>query len=327
MRLISRRRSASIGSVPSFACTSAISFSWCRNQGSMLVICAISRTLMPCAERVADVLQPLGMRRDQPLGQDARLDLFGVDALAGLQRAHGLQQRLLEGAADGHHFADRLHLRAERFVGAGEFLELPLGNLDDDVVERRLEAGRRLARDVVGDLVERVADGELGRDLGDREARGLRRQRRRARDARVHLDDDHAPVVRIDGELNVRSAGLDADLANDGDGGVAHGLVFAIGERLRRSDGDGVAGVRAHGIEVLDGADDDDVVGQVAHQLQLVFLPAEHGFFEQDFVYGREIEAARQQFQQLFAVVGDAAAGAAERERRPQDDREIRSCC
>ncbi len=34
---------------PSFACTSEISFSWCRNQGSMLVICAISRTLMPCA--------------------------------------------------------------------------------------------------------------------------------------------------------------------------------------------------------------------------------------------------------------------------------------
>ena len=108
------------------------------------------------------------------------------------------------------------------FVGAGKFLELPLGNLDDDVVERRLEAGRRLARDVVGDLVERVADGELGRDLRDGKAGGLRRQRRRARDARVHLDDDHAAGLRIDAELNVRAAGLDADLADDGDGRVAH---------------------------------------------------------------------------------------------------------
>ena len=43
--------------------------------------------------------------------------------------------------------------------------------------------------------------------------------------------------------------------------------------------------------------------------------------FDQRFVHRREIEAARQHFQQLFAVVGDAAAGAAERERRTKDDR------
>ena len=95
-----------------------------------------------------------------------------------------LQQRFLEGAADGHDFADRLHLRAERLVGAGKLFELPLGNLDHHVIERRLEAGRRFARDVVGDFVERVADGKLGGDLGDREAGGLRGQRRGARDAR-----------------------------------------------------------------------------------------------------------------------------------------------
>ena len=74
-------------------------------------------------------------------------------------------------------------------------------------------------------------------------------------------------------------------------------------------------------IEILDRADDDDVVGQIAHHLQLELLPAEHGFFDQHFVHGREVEAARQQFQQLFAVVGDAAAGAAQGERRTQDHR------
>ena len=31
----------------------------------------------------------------------------------------------------------------------------------------------------------------------------------------------------------------------------------------------------AHGVQVLDGADDDHVVGQVAHHLQLVLLPAQ----------------------------------------------------
>ena len=61
--------------------------------------------------------------------------------------------------------------------GAGELLERPPGHLGDDVVDGRLEAGRRLPGDVVGDLVERVADGELGGDLGDREPGGLRGQR------------------------------------------------------------------------------------------------------------------------------------------------------
>ena len=207
-------------------------------------------------ERVADVLQALRMRRNQAFGQDARLDFFGADALAGLQRAHGLQQRLFEGAADGHDLADGLHLRTEGFVGAGKFLELPLGNLDDDVVERRLETGRRLARDVVGDFVERVADGELGGDFRDGKAGRLRRQSAEERETRGFISmTTMRPLCGIDGELDVGAAGLDANLADHGDGGIAHGLVFAIGECLRGGDGDGVARMHAHGIEVLDGAD------------------------------------------------------------------------
>jgi hypothetical protein len=74
------------------------------------------------------------------------------------------------------------------------------------------EAGVLLG-DVVVDLVEGVADRELGGDLGDGEAGGLGRERRGAGDARVHLDDDEAPVLGVDGELHVRAAGLDPDLA------------------------------------------------------------------------------------------------------------------
>ena len=42
----------------------------------------LRRSLAPScpAQRVANVLQPLGVRRDQPLGEDARLNLFGADA-------------------------------------------------------------------------------------------------------------------------------------------------------------------------------------------------------------------------------------------------------
>ena len=97
-----------------------------------------------------------------------------------LERAHRLLERLLEGAADGHHLAHRLHLGGQRLVGLGELLEGPARDLHHAVVDRRLERGRRLAGDVVADLVERVADGELGRDLGDGEAGGLGGERRGA---------------------------------------------------------------------------------------------------------------------------------------------------
>ena len=128
----------------------------------------------------------------------------------------------------------------------GNFSNCQRGIFDDDVIDGRLETGGRLARDVVLDFVQAIADGELRGDLGDGESGGLRRQRGAARDARVHLDDHHAAGLGIDGELDVGAAGIDADFAQAGQRGVAHHLIFAIGERLRGGDGDGIAGVHAH---------------------------------------------------------------------------------
>ncbi len=157
----------------------------------------------------------------------------------GLERAQRLLQRFRKGAPDCHRFADRFHRGRERRLGAGEFFEREARDLGDDVVDRRLERGRRrTAGDVVRDLVQGVADGKARRDLGDRKARRLRREGRGARHARVHLDHDHAPVLGIDRELHVRAARLDADLSQDRDRGVAHDLVFLVGQRQRRGDGD-----------------------------------------------------------------------------------------
>ena len=155
-----------------------------------------------------------------------------------LQRAERLLEGLLERAADGHRLADGLHLRAEVRVCGWELLERETRHLHDHIVERRLEAARRLARDVVAQLVERVADGEEGGDLRDREARRLRGERGGARDARVHLDDDAPPRLRVDGPLHVGATRRDADGVEDGERVVAHRLVFAVGERLDRRDGD-----------------------------------------------------------------------------------------
>ena len=191
-----------------------------------------------------------------------------------LQRAHGLAERFLERSADGHDLADGLHARGQRVVGALELLEREARHLHHAVVDGRLEAGGRGLRDVVHDLVERVAHGQLRGRLRDGEARGLRRERRGARHAGVHLYDDHAAVFRVDGELHVGAAGLHADLLEDGQRRRAHALVLHVRQRLRGRHRDGVARVHAHGVEVLDGAHDDAVAGAVAHDLHLVLCPA-----------------------------------------------------
>ena len=121
------------------------------------------------------------------------------------------------------------------------------------------------------------------------------------RDTRVHLDHDHVPVARVDRELDVGSARVHAHGPHDGDGRVAHALVFLVGERKRRGDGDRVARVYAHRVNILDRADHDHVVAPVAHHLQLEFLPAGEVFLDQNLpdrrlgqpVLDQELELAR----------------------------------
>jgi hypothetical protein len=130
-------------------------------------------------------------------------------------------------------------------VGAGELLEREARPLDDDVVDDRLEGGAR-ARDVVLELVERVADGELRRDLRDGVAGGLDASALE-RDTRGFISMTWTrPSSGLDRELHVRAARLDADLGHDGARRVAQPLVLAVGQRHRRRDGDRVARVDAH---------------------------------------------------------------------------------
>ena len=150
---------------------------------------------------------------------------------------------------------------------------------------------------------------------------GLAGERGAARDARIHFDHGHAAGFGIDGELDVRAARLDADFANDRGGRVAHALIFLVGERLRGRDGDRIARVDAHRVDIFDRADHDEVVAEVAHHLKLEFFPADHGFFDQRLMNGARIERAGDGVRKFLVVVRDRAAGAAERERRANHDR------
>ena len=218
---------------------------------------------MPRASRVAAVAMAV-----RP---ECILPFHSFDASEGLSRPAcpisseriAFCRRLLEGSADRHDFADRFHLRRQlRLSTPGKFLEREARDLRDDVVDRRLEARGRLARDVVANLVERVADRELGRDLGDRETRSPSRPEPRSATRGVHLDDDERAVFGIDGELDVRSARVDPD--PDDRHAIAASRITWYSRPSGVCAGATVIespGVHAHRVEVLDRTDDHDVVG------------------------------------------------------------------
>jgi hypothetical protein len=81
------------------------------------------------------------------------------------------------------------------------------------------------------------------------------------------------------------------------------------------------ATVHAHGVDVLDRADDDHVVGVVAHHLELVLLPADDAALHQDLADRAGREATLRGEEHLLRVLRDAGAAAPEDERGPHDDR------
>src|SRR2546426_9262780 len=89
-----------------------------------------------------------------------------------------------------------------------------------------------------------------------------------------------------------------------------------VGEGHGRGHRDRVAGVHAHGIDVLDGADDHHVVAPVPHHFQLELLPAEHAALDQRRVDGRELQRPLDVLLELRPVESDAAAGPTQRVER-----------
>ena len=236
---------------------------------------------------------------------------------ARFERTHGLEQRLLHRAADGHHLARGLHLRAELVRRVGELVEGKAGDLRHDVVQRRFERSRRIGDP---DLVERESHGDLRADAGDGIARGLRRQGRGARHAGIDLDQVVFERERVECELHVAAA-LDLQFADDLQRRVAQHLELLVGERLARGNDDRVAGVDAHRVDILHAADADGRVVAVAHHLVLDLLIALDALLDEHLVHGRERKGVAHHLAQFGLVVGETAARAAQREGRAQHHR------
>ena len=235
---------------------------------------------------------------------------FRVEAsCAHFQAAQRFLQGFLLRATNRHHFANRFHLSGQTVVSTGEFLEVEARNFSNHIVDGRLEGGRSTPTgDVVHQLVEGVTHRQFRRHFGNRETSGFRRQRRGARHAWVHFDNNQATVFRVHRKLDVGTTGFNADFTQHRHRGVTHDLIFFVGQRLGWRDSDGVTGVDAHRIKVFDRADDDAVVVFITHHFHLVLFPADQRLINQQLFSRREIQTAGANFFKLFAVISDTAA-------------------
>src|SRR5437660_4666282 len=77
--------------------------------------------------------------------------------------------------------------------------------------------------------------------------------------------------------------------------------------------------MHAHGIEVFNRADNDRVIGQVAHHFEFELFPAKHALFDEDLMHRRKVQTALENLVQIFPVVSDAASAAAQREAAAKD--------
>ena len=272
-------------------------------------------------KRIAHVPDALGAGRAEFFLKHLAVLRFLIHAVhAHFKATQGFLERLLEGAAHGHHLADRFHLRCQTRISRRKLFECKTRNLGHHVVDARFKAGwRGTAGNLVAQLVQRVATGQLGSDFRNRETGRLGSQCGGARHAWVHLDHDHAAIDRVDGELHIGATGVHANFAQHRQRCIAQNLVFLVGQGLRRGHRDRVTGMHPHGVEVFDGADDDAVVRLVAHHFHLKLFPAEQRLFNQQLIGGRGFQAALANGLKLFGVVGYAATRAAEREAGAND--------
>ena len=225
--------------------------------------------------------------------------------------ADRLLESLLISLTNGHYLADSLHLGTEMIFNGAELLERPAGELKNNIIARRsvlVEA----AVAPVGNLVERVARGELSRNKRDREARRLRSESGGARSARINLDNDYATRLRIVGPLNVAAAD-DTDRLDDLKGVAFEFFFKLLGNRKERCRAEAVARMNADRVDILDKAYGDHLVLGVADDLDLELLPVKNRLFDKALSRKRRVETACADRAEFLDIVAKSAARAAHR--------------
>ena len=205
-------------------------------------------------------------------------------------------------------------------VRCRELVKREAGELAHDIVDGRFEAGIAALCHRVQDLVQRQADGQLRRDLGDRISRGLAGQGARSRYARIDLDDIVSEALWIQRQLHV-AASADLQGTYDLQRCASQHLVLAVGQCLHRGHDDAVAGMDPHRIHVLHAADDDRIVVGITDHFVFDLLVAGDALFDQALMHRRDLQPGLADAAKLFLIVRKASAGPAKGVGRAHDHR------
>ena len=90
-------------------------------------------------------------------------------------------------------------------------------------------------------------------------------------------------------------------------------MIFPVGQCLRRTHHDRIAGVHTNGVKIFHVADGDGGVVFVAHHLIFDLFEAFYAFFDKHLIYRRKRKSVFQKRQQLGLVIRKPAAGSAQR--------------
>ena len=144
-----------------------------------------------------------------------------------LQRTQCLHQTAFKIGADAHHLAGRLHLRRQGTFCRQELIERKTRHLHHAIVQCRLKARIGLAGHGVFDLIQGIAQRDLGGYLGDGITGRFGSQCRRTAHTRIDLDDTVFKTGGMQRKLYVTSA-RDAQGTDDVECRRTKHLVFLI---------------------------------------------------------------------------------------------------
>ena len=102
----------------------------------------------------------------------------------------------------------------------------------------------------------------------------------------------------------------DLDGVNDAIALLLQAVDGGLRDGLHGGHAEGVAGMNAHRVDVLDGADGDHLAIGVANDLKLQLFPSQDGLLDEHLVHGACRKTALDHGAQLLDVVHQAAAGA-----------------
>ena len=191
-----------------------------------------------------------------------------------LHGANYFLQRFFKCAPNTHGLAHTFHLSGEAFVGLREFFKCPTRHFHHDIIKCWFKARAGVSHNIIAQFIKRVTNSKLGRNFGDWKTSRLAGKSAGATHARIHFNNNHVTVGRVDGELHIAAASFNSHRTHNAERRVAHALIFLITQRHDWRNGDAVAGVHTHGIQVFNSAHNDAVVLAISHHFKFIFFPA-----------------------------------------------------